>query len=83
MQEIETLREIDREKKNNLEEVEQFLKDQVINNKQLEQSIKRSEKELDAVQEKQRKITEAIDMYNIEVKTTKESSRVLIFVIKL
>lgn len=72
MQEIETLREVGREKKNNLEEVEQFLKDQVINNKQLEELLKRSEKELAIVQEKQRKITEAVDMYNIEVKTIKE-----------
>lgn len=72
MQEIETLREVGREKKNNLEEVEQFLKDQVINNKQLEELLKRSEKELAVVQEKQRKITEAVDMYNIEVKTIKE-----------
>lgn len=72
MQEIETLREVGREKKNNLEEVERFLKDQVINNKQLEELLKRSEKELAVVQEKQRKITEAVDMYNIEVKTIKE-----------
>lgn len=74
MQEIETLREVGREKKNNLEEVEQFLKDQVINNKQLEELLKRSEKELAVVQEKQRKITEAVDMYNIEVKTIKEET---------
>lgn len=70
LQEIETLREIGREKKNNLEEVEQFLNDQVVNNKQLEELIKRSEKELGTIQEKQRKITEAIDIYGIEVKAT-------------
>lgn len=69
------MREIGREKKNNLEEVEQFLKDQVVNNKQLEELIKRSEKELDAVQEKQRKIAERIDIYDIEVKATKISFR--------
>lgn len=72
LQEIETLREIGREKKNNLEEVEQFLKDQVVNNKQLEELIKQSEKELGTVQEKQRKITEAIDIYGIEVKAIEE-----------
>lgn len=66
------MREVGREKKNNLEEVEQFLKDQVINNKQLEELLKRSEKELAVIQEKQRKITEAVDMYDIEVKTIKE-----------
>ncbi|XP_050454617.1 coiled-coil domain-containing protein 39 isoform X2 [Cataglyphis hispanica] len=67
LKEIETLREIDREKKNNLEEIEKFLKDQIINNKQLEELIKQSEKELFANREKQRKITEAIDIYAIEV----------------
>lgn len=67
LQEIETLREIDREKKNNLEEVEQFLKDQIVNNKQLEEQIKQSEKELVTSREKQRKITEEIDIYAIEV----------------
>lgn len=66
------MREVGREKKNNLEEVEQFLKDQVINNKQLEELLKRSERELAVVQEKQRKITEAVDVYDIEVKTIKE-----------
>lgn len=71
LQEIETLREIGREKKTNLEEEEQFLNAQIINNKQLEELIKRSERELDAVQEKQRKITEAIDIYGIEVNRNK------------
>lgn len=61
------MREIDREKKNNLEEMEKFLKDQIVNNKQLEELIKQSEKELVANREKQRKITEAIDIYAIEV----------------
>lgn len=64
---MDTLREIDREKKNNLEEVEQFLQDQIVNNKQLEELIKQSEKELFANRDKQRKITEAIDIYAIEV----------------
>ncbi|XP_011697657.1 PREDICTED: coiled-coil domain-containing protein 39 [Wasmannia auropunctata] len=72
LKELETLREIDREKKNNLEEVEQFLKDQIVNNKQLEQLIKHSEKELGVVQEKQRKITETIDIYSIELQTQKK-----------
>lgn len=67
MQEIETLREIDKEKKRNLEEAEQFLKDQVINNRQLEESIKQSEKELFAIRDKQRKITEMINNYAVEV----------------
>lgn len=75
LQEIETLQEIGREKKNNLEEAERFLKDQVVNNKQLEQLIKHSEKELGAIQEKQRKITETIDIYGIEVKATKKRFR--------
>lgn len=66
------MREIGREKKNNLEEVEQFLKDQVVNNKQLEELIKRSERELNIVQEKQRKITEMIDIYGVEVKATEK-----------
>jgi len=47
--------------------VEQFLQDQVVNNKQLEELIKQSEKELVANRDKQRKITEAIDIYAIEV----------------
>ncbi|XP_011163700.2 coiled-coil domain-containing protein 39 [Solenopsis invicta] len=72
LKEIETLREIDKEKKNNLEEVEQFLKDQIVNNKQLEELIKHSERELAEVQEKQRKITETIDVYNIELHTQKK-----------
>ncbi|XP_071630319.1 coiled-coil domain-containing protein 39 isoform X2 [Temnothorax longispinosus] len=72
LKEIETLREIGREKKNNLEEVEQFLKDQVVNNKQLEELIKRSEKELGVVQEKKRKVTETIDIYGIELHTQKK-----------
>ncbi|XP_011872737.1 PREDICTED: coiled-coil domain-containing protein 39 isoform X3 [Vollenhovia emeryi] len=72
LKEIETLREIGREKKNNLEEVAQFLKDQVVNNKQLEELIKRSEKELGAIQEKQCKITEAINVYGIELQTQKK-----------
>ncbi|XP_011637174.1 coiled-coil domain-containing protein 39 [Pogonomyrmex barbatus] len=72
LREIETLREISRERKNNLDEVEQFLKDQIVNNKQLEESIKVSERELEAVREKQRKITETIDMYDIELYTQKK-----------
>lgn len=77
------MREIGREKKNNLEEVEHFLKDQVVNNKQLEQLIKHSEKELGAVQEKQRKITETINIYGIEVKASEDRFREIIFSIKL
>jgi len=73
------LREIGREKKNNLEEVEQFLKDQVVNNKQSEELIKRSERELNMVQEKQRKITEMIDVYDVEVKATKKKFLECIF----
>lgn len=67
MQEIETLREIDKEKKKNLEEAEQFLKDQVLNNKQLEESIKQSEKKLIAIRDEQRKTAEMIDSYTVEV----------------
>jgi len=77
------LREIGREKKNNLEEAEQFLKDQVINNKQLEQLIKHSEKELGVVQEKQRKITETIDIYDIEVKRGGNRKKILIIFYKI
>lgn len=61
------MQEIDRKKRNNLEEVEKFLQDQIVNNKQLEELIKQSEKELVANRDKQRKITEAIDIYAIEV----------------
>ena len=74
------MREISREKKKNLEEVEQFLKDQIVNNKEIEQLIKYSEKKLSVVQEKQRKIDKTIDIYAIEVKTTKER---LLFSIKI
>jgi len=83
LQEIETLREIGREKKNNLEEAEQFLKDQVINNKQLEQLIKHSEKELGVVQEKQCKITEMINIYDIEVKRGSNRKKILIIFYKI
>lgn len=62
------MREIDREKKNNLQEVEEFLKDQIMNNKQLEKLIKQSEKELLVIREKQHKTMEAIGAYSIEVK---------------
>ncbi|XP_011065438.1 PREDICTED: coiled-coil domain-containing protein 39-like [Acromyrmex echinatior] len=72
LREIETLREISREKKKNLEEVEQFLKDQIVNNKEIEQLIKYSEKKLNAVQEKQRKIVKTIDIYVIELHTQKK-----------
>ncbi|XP_032674267.1 coiled-coil domain-containing protein 39 isoform X1 [Odontomachus brunneus] len=67
LREIETLREIDKEKKRNLEEAEQFLKDQVLNNKQLEESIKQSERKLIAIRDEQRKTAEMIDSYNVEV----------------
>lgn len=66
------MREISREKKKNLEEVEQFLKDQIVNNKEIEQLIKYSEKKLNAVQEKQRKIVKTIDIYVIELHTQKK-----------
>lgn len=62
------MREIDREKRNNLEEAERFLKDQIVNNKQLEDSIKQSEKELVTIRDEQHKITEATSAYAIEVK---------------
>ncbi|KAL0099265.1 hypothetical protein PUN28_020085 [Cardiocondyla obscurior] len=75
LKEIETLQEIGREKKNNLEEVEQFLEDQIINNKQLEELIKRSEKELSTLEEKYRKITEAIGIYDIELYTQNKLMR--------
>ncbi|XP_025157961.1 coiled-coil domain-containing protein 39 isoform X2 [Harpegnathos saltator] len=67
LKEVEALQEIDKEKKRNLREVEQFLKDQIVNNRQLEESIKQSEKELAAIRDKQRKVTEIIGSYNIEV----------------
>ncbi|XP_067204891.1 coiled-coil domain-containing protein 39-like isoform X2 [Linepithema humile] len=72
LKEIETLREIDREKKNDLQEAEQFFKDQVMNNKQLEKSIKQSEKELLVIREKQYKMIETIGAYSIEVHTQKK-----------
>lgn len=61
------MREIDKEKKRNLEETEQFLKDQILNNKQLKESIKESEKKFFAIQSEQRKLTEIISSYNVEV----------------
>lgn len=61
------MREIGREKRNNLEEAERFLQDQVVNNKQLEESIKQLEKQLQLLQEKQLKVAEAIATYTIEV----------------
>ncbi|XP_018318141.1 coiled-coil domain-containing protein 39 isoform X2 [Mycetomoellerius zeteki] len=72
LREIETLREISREKKKNLAEEEQFLTDQIVNNKELEQLIKYSEKKLGVVQEKQRKIVKTIDIYAIELHTQKK-----------
>lgn len=66
------MREISKEKKSNLEEAEKFLNDQIMDNKQLQQSIKQSEKNLAAILEKQRNITEAINTHTVEVKTTKE-----------
>ncbi|KAG5345816.1 CCD39 protein, partial [Acromyrmex charruanus] len=72
LREIETLREISREKKKNFEEAEQFLKDQIVNNKEIEQLIKYSEKKLSAVQEKQHKIVKTIDIYVIELHTQKK-----------
>ncbi|XP_020285040.1 coiled-coil domain-containing protein 39 isoform X2 [Pseudomyrmex gracilis] len=72
LKEIETLREIGKEKKTNLEEVEKFLQDQVLNNKQLEESIKQSEKQLQLLQENQLKVTEAIGGYTIEVQIQKK-----------
>ncbi|KYM94482.1 Coiled-coil domain-containing protein 39 [Cyphomyrmex costatus] len=72
LRETETLREISKEKKSNLEEVEQFLKDQIVNNKELEQSIKHSEKKLAVVQEKQRKTEKTIDIYATELHTQKK-----------
>lgn len=61
------MREIGREKRNNLEEAERFLQDQIVNNKQLEESIKQSEKQLRLLQEKQHEIADAIATYTIEV----------------
>ncbi|KAG5319554.1 CCD39 protein, partial [Pseudoatta argentina] len=72
LREIETLREISREKKKNFEEAEQFLKNQIVNNKEIEQLIKYSEKKLSAVQEKQHKIVKTIDIYVIELHTQKK-----------
>lgn len=66
------MREISKEKKNNLEETEQFLKGQIRNNKQLEESIKQSEKQLTAIRNEQHKITEEINIYTIEVKKMKD-----------
>lgn len=47
------------------------MKDQIVNNKQLEMLIKQSEKELVAIQDGQRKITEEIGTYTVEVRLTK------------
>lgn len=61
------MRDVEKEKKGNLEEAEQFLRDQVVNNRQLGDSIKQSEKELAAIRDEQRKITETISSYAVEV----------------
>ncbi|EZA57497.1 coiled-coil domain-containing protein 39 isoform X1 [Ooceraea biroi] len=72
LKELETLREISREKKSNLVEAEKFLNDQIADNKQLQDSIKQSEKKLAAIQEKQRDMTEAIGAHAVEVHTQKK-----------
>lgn len=77
------MREISTEKKNNLEETEQFLKDQIVNNKQLEMSIKQSEKELVTIQDEQRKITEEIGAYTVEVRSIKKNLYYIFYIITL
>ncbi|KAG7209572.1 hypothetical protein KM043_015649 [Ampulex compressa] len=67
LREIDTMREVVREKTKVLQETERFLKDQNEINKQLEGGIKQSEKKLFVLKEEHGKITNAIGMYESEV----------------
>ncbi|XP_076245954.1 coiled-coil domain-containing protein 39-like [Calliopsis andreniformis] len=67
LKEIETLREISKDKKHSLEESEKFLKEQIENNKQTEESIKKLEKDLSNMKEEQKKKKETISIYENEL----------------
>lgn len=51
-----------------LHETEQFLNDQILNNKQLEELIKESEKKLLIIKNENRKIIDTIGTYEFEVR---------------
>lgn len=51
-----------------LHETEQFLNDQILNNKQLEEVIKESEKKLLIIKNENRKIIDTIGTYEFEVR---------------
>ncbi|KAK2584013.1 hypothetical protein KPH14_006470 [Odynerus spinipes] len=72
LREIEALREIGKDKMNLLNETEQFLNDQILNNKQLEETIKQSEKILVTLQNENHKIIDMIGTYEIELRTQKK-----------
>lgn len=51
-----------------LHETEQFLNDQILNNKQLEELIKGSEKKLVIIKNENHKIMDTISTYEFEVR---------------
>lgn len=69
LQEIETLREIAKEKMEVFQEAEQFLNNQLANNKELEDNISELEKKVTMAKGEQRQLSEAIDNYETEVKS--------------
>ncbi|XP_046818112.1 coiled-coil domain-containing protein 39 [Vespa crabro] len=72
LREIESLREIGKDKMDLLHETEQFLSDQILNNKQLEELIKESEKKLLIIKNENRKIMDTIGTYEFEHRTQKK-----------
>ncbi|XP_017790071.1 PREDICTED: coiled-coil domain-containing protein 39 isoform X1 [Habropoda laboriosa] len=63
IQEIETMHEISKDKKNTLQESEKFLRDHIENNKEVQDSIKKLEKDLSKLKEDQCKMKEIISTY--------------------
>ncbi|XP_043669099.1 coiled-coil domain-containing protein 39 isoform X1 [Vespula pensylvanica] len=72
LREIESLREIGKDKMDLLHETEQFLNDQILNNKQLEELIKGSEKKLVIIKNENHKIMDTISTYEFEHRTQKK-----------
>ncbi|XP_063973949.1 coiled-coil domain-containing protein 39 [Diachasmimorpha longicaudata] len=73
LREIETLKEIGKEKMSVLSESEDFLKTQVSTNQQLEEFIRYLEKRLFLDKEERRKIVESNAMYELEYQIRKKS----------
>ncbi|XP_043491944.1 coiled-coil domain-containing protein 39-like [Polistes fuscatus] len=72
LRELETLREVGKHKMDLLHETEQFLNDQILNNKQLEESIKESEKKIISIKDENHKIVDTIGTYEFEVRQKKK-----------